>query len=273
VIELATVRCGRAVYPEGIDHDDPAELYHEASKLSPLSARLASAGAARLLASPELRASAARAIRRNRQRPLVELPPPTAATASLESALQQRRSVRAFGHTAVSAAELSTLLTSAYGVTGALATTDGAQPLRSVPSGGALFPLELYACVCSVAEIEPGIYHYDPLGSVLETVSTGAPDLCGASPYRELVETAAVVIVLAAVFWRSRFKYGLRGYRYVLLEAGHVAQNVVLAASALELASVPLGGFYERPLDALLELDGVDESSLYVICVGTRAAA
>jgi SagB-type dehydrogenase family enzyme len=73
---------------------------------------------------------------------------------------------------------------------------------------------------------------------------------------------------VAAVFGRTRFKYGLRGYRFALLEAGHVAQNVVLTATALGLAAVPLGGFYDRPTDEFLGLDGVNESTLYTIALG-----
>ena len=78
--------------------------------------------------------------------------------------------------------------------------------------------------------------------------------------------------MFAATFWRSRFKYGLRAYRFALLEAGHAAQNLLLAATALDLAAVPLGGFFDRILDATLGLDGVDRSSLYVICVGSPGA-
>jgi nitroreductase len=68
----------------------------------------------------------------------------------------------------------------------------------------------------------------------------------------------------------SRFKYGLRGYRFVLLEAGHLAQNVLLVCEGLRLAAVPIGGFYDRPLDDLLGADGVNESILYAVCLGRR---
>ena len=80
--------------------------------------------------------------------------------------------------------------------------------------------------------------------------------------------SAAAVVLIAAIFGRTRFKYGLRGYRFALLEAGHVAQNVLLAATALGLAAVPLGAFYDRRMDAFLGLDGVNESSLYAIALG-----
>ena len=78
------------------------------------------------------------------------------------------------------------------------------------------------------------------------------------------------MIAVTAMVWRSRFKYGARAYRFVLLEAGHVAQNVLLAAAALGLAAVPLGGFYDREVDAVLGADGLYEASLYLIPVGRR---
>ena len=70
------------------------------------------------------------------------------------------------------------------------------------------------------------------------------------------------------MFWRTRFKYGLRGYRFALIEAGHVAQNLLLTATALRLGSVPLGGLFDRRIDELLDLDGVNESVLYAVSVG-----
>ena len=78
----------------------------------------------------------------------------------------------------------------------------------------------------------------------------------------------AALLLVAAVFGRTRFKYGLRGYRFALLEAGHVGQNVLLAATALGLAAVPLGGYYDRRTDEFLGLDGVNESTLYTVAVG-----
>jgi SagB-type dehydrogenase family enzyme len=82
---------------------------------------------------------------------------------------------------------------------------------------------------------------------------------------------AAACVILAASFQRSRVKYGLRAFRFVLLEAGHVAQNVLLAAAALNLAALPIGGFFDARLDAFLMLDGLNESALYLIAVGSAA--
>jgi SagB-type dehydrogenase family enzyme len=77
-------------------------------------------------------------------------------------------------------------------------------------------------------------------------------------------------VFVTAMFWRSRFKYGLRGYRFALLEAGHLGQNLLLAATALELASLPVGGVYDRRVDEFLSIDGVNESVVYAFSFGTR---
>jgi SagB-type dehydrogenase family enzyme len=87
--------------------------------------------------------------------------------------------------------------------------------------------------------------------------------------YGELASTCGALFVVSAMFWRSRFKYGLRGYRFTLLEAGHVVQNLQLAAAASGLGCLPIGGFFDRRLDDILALDGVNESALYCVAVGT----
>jgi SagB-type dehydrogenase family enzyme len=76
--------------------------------------------------------------------------------------------------------------------------------------------------------------------------------------------------VITAMFWRSRFKYGLRGYRFALLEAGHVVQNIALAATALRIPALPLGGFYDRRVDDVVGADGLDEATVYAVLLGGR---
>ena len=96
-------------------------------------------------------------------------------------------------------------------------------------------------------------------------------DLRAALVDPSLIDGAAALVVLTAMFWRSRFKYGLRAYRFALLEAGHVVQNAILAATALGLPALPIGGFYDRRLDALVGADGLDEASVYALLLGGRA--
>ena len=268
-----TVSEASCVYgDDGVALDDPAETYHEASKLYPSTIARHVAGSSRLSVTPELQVSATRAVRRNLHRRALLLPPPLSPGVTLTQALGARRSERGFAAGGIAFRELATLLHAGYGVTRP-AGRDDSQPLRAVPSGGALYPLEIYAVLARVEGAEPGLYHFDSLRPALEVLTLGASPLAilrEAAIYPEVVEGCAAALLITGMFWRSRFKYGLRGYRFTLLEAGHLAQNVLLMCAALGLAAVPLGGFYDRPVDELLGVDGVNESILYSVCLGRR---
>jgi SagB-type dehydrogenase family enzyme len=251
--------------------DDPAEAYHEASKISPTQIGRQIEGARRLERRPELQLSCTRAVKRLGGE-LLRLASPRRPVTGLWDAIEERSSTRAFGPGELAGDELSALLRAAYGVTHALDSDDGERtlPLRAVPSGGALYPLEIYLAVLRVHGLPAGLYHFDPLRAALETVRTPVEgeELGSLSTYPEIVSGCAAQVLIAAIFARTRFKYGLRGYRFALLEAGHVAQNVLLAATGLELAAVPIGGFYDRRTDEFLDLDGVSESTVYTVAVG-----
>lgn len=241
--------------------DDPAELFHESSKLYPALAQRQSAGLARLAASDELQALAAHASRRNPHLPRVELPPALHPECSLWRALELRRSTRDFAPRTVDLRPLASVLDAGCGVR---------DSRRTIPSGGALYPLELFVLTHRVAGLRCGVFRYDAQLHVLERHSSGDPwqAFLEASPMPELVEHAAAALLVLAVFGRTRFKYGLRGYRFALLEAGHLAQNVVLAAAALGLAALPFGGYYDARLDELAGADGVEESIVYAVVLG-----
>ena len=274
---VPTVRIASEVYPDrGVPLDDPAEVFHEASKLHPTvgghEVRTQS-----LLRSKALRFSAARAVRRSTNLPLLPLPAPLRLELALTDALGRRASERGFAGGPITVTQLSTLLHAAYGVTDrceAELEPGRLVRLRTVPSGGALYPLELYVHAQAVAGLPSGLYHFDPSRHVLEAISAASRlDAEAILVDPAAAAGAAALLVLVGVFWRSRFKYGLRGYRFTLLEAGHAAQNLLLAATALDLASLPLGGFFDSIIDDELELDGVEESSLYALAVGGRTAA
>ena len=255
--------------PGGVAADDPAETYHEASRLyESLGARQVP-GVALLERHPELLETVARAGKRYAGRPRVALEAPDLPEATLGAALAARRSRPDATRTPLPLADLGTLLAAAYGVTGLA----GHQTLRASPSGGALYPLELYVVALDVIGLPAGVHHYDPSRHALVRLRGDE----AVEPFRrsfvrpELVDTAAAVVVFAAMFWRSRFKYGQRGYRFVLIEAGHAAQNLLLAATAAQLAAVPVGGFYDRPLDSSIGVDSVDEAAVYAVAVGGRA--
>ena len=236
--------------------DDPAELFHEASKLYPSLARRQASGIVRLEGNETLRAAAAHSVRRNDQRPRAALPRPRRPRCTLWDAIDRRRSRRAFAG-ALDATSLATILDAAYGVRD--------ERRRTVPSGGGLYPLELYVVLRG-----GGVHRYDPELHALEEHDLGDPwpALVLSSPIPSLLDDASAAILVLGVFGRTRFKYGQRGYRFALLEAGHVGQNVVLAAAALDVVALPFGGYYDARLDELVGADGVEESVVYAVVLG-----
>jgi SagB-type dehydrogenase family enzyme len=268
-----TVRWAPRIFGnEGVPLDDPTEAFHEEAKVYRSTIGRQLIGGARLAADEHLQLSSTRSVRRRPQLPTLELPRPDLPGTPLADAIMRRASVRTFGPEPVPLAQLATLLYAGYGITHTLDRPDGttAVPLRTVPSGGALYPLELYVLASVVGGLEPGLYHYDPLRHVLEVMRLGDPkaELCEISSYPEIVAGSALTILVSLVVWRTRFKYAARGYRFALLEAGHVAQNVLLTATALGLAALPLGGYFDGVADAFLGIDGVHESTIYTLTAG-----
>lgn len=202
---------------------------------------------------------------------LVALPDPTELPEPLDGALRARLSCRAFVDEPVTLPQLATLLWSGYGVHGPVDAGPLELQARTVPSGGGLYPLELHVLARSVDGLDPGVHHYVPTHHGLEAVRDGlVPSrlttyLFMGQPY---AAEAAAVIVLAGVPGRSLWKYGDRGYRYLLMEAGHVAQNINLAAIQLGLGSCNLGGFFDDELAGLLRLDVEEEFPVYAVAVG-----
>lgn len=175
----------------------------------------------------------------------------------LEQALARRRSLREFAALALSEQELSQLLWAAQGIT----HPDG---FRTAPSAGALYPLELYVVTAS------GFYHYDPREHRLDLHSEGdlRSALYRASLEQDCVREAPAIFVITAVYERTERKYGHeRGPRYVHLEAGHAAQNMLLQAVSLGLGGVPIGAFHDDQVQKALSLPR-EHQPLYLIPIG-----
>jgi SagB-type dehydrogenase family enzyme len=213
-------------------------------------------------------------------RPRIDLPAAVIPDRPFSELLRSRRSCRTFGKRPLALAEVGALLYAAIGETArvVLATDDGSVEVsfRSIASGGALHPTHMFVAVLKEGEPAPGIYHYDVAAHALERVKRlAAPDikaLFAAFPIHPFVvdlERASAICFVTTKFWRSRAKYGPRGYRYCLQEAGAACQNLNLAAVSLGLAHVVLGGFYDDEVHACLELDGVDHAVVTAIAVGT----
>jgi SagB-type dehydrogenase family enzyme len=176
---------------------------------------------------------------------------------SLEEALAQRRSVREFDEVPLTLSELGQLLWAAQGVT-------HERGFRTAPSAGALYPLELY-----VVTVE-GVFRYEAAGHRLVVIGDHdvRPALYKAALSQRPVRAAPAVFVLTAVYERTVTKYGEeRSPRYVHLEAGHAAQNLLLQAVALGLDAVPIGAFHDDEVVAALRVP-VDHRPLYLIPVG-----
>lgn len=192
----------------------------------------------------------------------------------LRGLIRERRSCRDFAARLMPLAQLGDILANAYGVSGIIENPDGMTSYaRPVPSGGALYPLEIYAATQSIEGLADGIYHYVTPAHSLEPLKLGSSvnDLGEHLLNQYFLRSANAVVMFAAVFQRALRKYGPRGYRYILLEAGHAAQNVCLLAAELGLASLCIGGFQDHRLNQHLALDGRTEAVIYLVGVGHAA--
>jgi len=185
---------------------------------------------------------------------------------TLWEALAARRSVRDYADEPITKQDLSELLWAAQGVT----ARGGGYHFRTAPSAGALYPVETYVVVNHVTDVKSGVYHYDVRSHTLELIQAGdfREAVARAALDQEMCAYAAVVFVWTAIFDRSKQKYAQRAYRYVYLDAGHIAQNVALAAVALGLGSCQVAALLDNEVNELIEVDGTDESTVYMTTVG-----
>jgi len=196
-----------------------------------------------------------------------QLPQPDLSRpANLWQCLTRRRSERDTIPEPLSLNELSTLLWAAQGVT----ARSGIHLLRTAPSAGALYPFETYLYVNQVEDIVQGLYHFDVASFALERLKEGSfsRNLTTACLGQPSVRRAAVVFIWSAMMLRCMVKYRDRAARYIPMDLGHVCQNVQLAATAMDLGSCPIGAFFDDDINRLLDIDGEDETVLYLVTVG-----
>jgi SagB-type dehydrogenase family enzyme len=191
----------------------------------------------------------------------IKLPRPrTTGKMSLEEAIIDRQSVRSFSKQDLSPEEISQLLWAAYGLRDVDSITGAS---KTVPSAGALYPMEIYI-------VSPnGVFHYFPSSHSLKEISDKdlRSALSGAALWQEAIAQAAVDFVIACVYDKICWKYGERGMRYAHIEAGHIAQNIHLQAVCLGLGSVPIGAFKDTAVQKALYLPK-DNIPLYIVPVG-----
>jgi SagB-type dehydrogenase family enzyme len=265
--------------PRTYDELDPpprwpaSRLYHENSKLTE---RRAEALQEQIELFAADAAGAPDAQSRYPSRPTIALPRAKRRLFGprLDDALRDRRSQRGpFARRPLLLTELGALLDLSLGARREAPPAE-TRRLRPFPSAGGLYPVEIYLAALECESVERGIHHYDPAKHALASVSPCPipSDLARLIFADNLWDGAAAALIFTGVFERSQAKYGERGYRFVLLEAGHAAQNVLLAATSIGLAGAPIGGFCEDALGASMGLDREKESPVYVVLLGGRDA-
>jgi len=201
---------------------------------------------------------------------IVNLPEPKDLSGmSLDQALRKRKSMREYSLEPIQLDQLSYILWAANGI----CNREENQEFRTAPSAGALYPIETYLVVSNVSDLNPGIYHYSVQKHELETLKIGkfTREMVRAGMGQEMLGKAAVTFVWTAIFERSKWKYRQRAYRYIYLDAGHIAENLALAATSLGLGSCQIGALYDDEVNLIINVDGVEESVLYMSTVGQPA--
>ncbi len=252
------------------DAESLAELFHENSKWWPDRINFTPALPDDLLAR-----ATRRAFKIYEDSVVIELPRKIdPVNMKLDMAIQLRRSRRDFTDGPMALEELSTLLELSVGLTGKMGADNDPVPLRAFPSAGGLYPLETYVFALNMTDLPSGLYHYNVRKHGLEGIVRAdfRDSLYRNCMKQDFIKSASMVILMSAVFERSTIKYGQRGYRFALLDAGHAAQNMYLVATALNLGVVAIGGFCDDELNDILSIDGVHESALYLVAFGSLSS-
>jgi len=194
----------------------------------------------------------------------------------LRTAIANRASRREFARDPLTLEELSFLLWATQGVR--KIDRHKVWTRRAVPSGGARQPYETYLLIRRVLGVKPGIYRYLPLEHKILVVAEGIPpdsELNDKAWPQEFITKAAVVFVWAAVPYRSEWRYGIISYKDILIEAGHICQNLYLACEAIGASTCAIASYDQEVVDALIGVDGEDEMTVYLSPVGkvTEAAS
>jgi len=184
---------------------------------------------------------------------------------ALAEAFDKRRSVRDYTERELTLAQIARLLWAAQG-------TNGPSGLRTAPSAGALYPLELILVAGNVAGLKSGVYRYQVRRHALKLVAEGdlRPRLAKAALGQAWLADGAAVVVVTAIYERTTRKYGKRGTRYIQIEVGHAAQNVLLQAAVLGLGAAVVGAFDDAAVVDVLGLPDL-EHPLYLLPVGWPA--
>lgn len=187
---------------------------------------------------------------------------------SLSETLFNRKSQREFSGQKISMEKLASLLFFSAGV-----IPEGKEwnySRRFYPSAGARYPLEIYISIKNVTNLKNGLYHYNirqhsldilwNKGNLNETIANYAG--------QNWLSNANAIIMISVVFQRNQIKYSDRGLRYILIDSGHLGQNIYLVGTAIGLKICAVGGFIDDKINKILDINGEDEGTLYIVAVG-----
>jgi len=139
---------------------------------------------------------------------------------------------------------------------------------RAYPSGGARYPSEIYIIIRKTYDLRPGLYHYHVRTHSLEFLwPINKTKIKQAFPSQKFVSESRAIIIITSAIERSVGKYGERAYRYSLIEAGHIAQNIYLISQAIKIGCCALGGFNDKKISELLDINIDEELPLYCIAI------
>ncbi|GAA0906193.1 SagB family peptide dehydrogenase [Virgisporangium aurantiacum] len=213
---------------------------------------------------------------------VIQLPKSVPANLPVDAAIQRRRSVRYFSGDPLSLEQLSALLRNAAGVTARaeVPKSDGTTVTywyRAAPSAGGLYPVQLLVAALNVSQLPRGLYRYSPRRDSLVTYS-GADhvdrlmaSLSGDDEFRAGAQNAGAFLCMVASPWRSMRKYGPRGLRFVFQEAGGIAENVHLTATALGLGSMDNSSYYDAEANRAIDCDGTLRTIIHMLILGVPA--
>lgn len=196
--------------------------------------------------------------------------PQLSGNLSVETAIQNRRSVRSYSNETISISNVSQILWSAQGI------TDNQNNLRATPSAGQVYPLEIYVVVgnSTVTGLAPGAYHYVPSNNTLEKTVNGdlRSHLSSIATEQEAVNQAPVDFIITGNYQKmiNKYKDPTLCTRFVDLEAGHAGENIYLQAESMGLVTVAIGSFNETQMIQLLELPQ-NETPLYIFPLGHKS--
>lgn len=190
----------------------------------------------------------------------------------LFDAIRNRRSRRSFEDDPLLLEELSFLLWSTQGVRSV--DKNNVWTLRTVPSGGARQPFETYLLVNNVVNLKQGVYRYLPLEHKLlqvaepgEKFSKRISEACNGQKF---TGDSAVVFVWTTIPYRTEWRYSIRAYKDIAMEAGHICQNLYLACESIGVGTCAIASYNQKAMDTLLGVDGYEEFTIYLAPVGRR---